>query len=162
MSNSKGKTFSNFVPISKRPNFKVEKIWEDSLNLIPSPSSSAKIQIIARKVCLRCKVKTMLGAVNKLLKTKSLLTSPSNANFPANNLNFLWRWRWWDQIQTIFLKRFYFTWMLSKKLQVAPPLRNIKNKHKNHDFFTMDVTPRVPVVSKKPEGLTDQYLVFLC
>ena len=29
-------------------------------------------------------------------------------NFPANNLNFHWRWRWWDQIQAIFLNFFYF------------------------------------------------------
>ena len=41
------------------------------------------------------KAKTLLGDVNKLLKTKSLLTAPSNAlpftpqaNFPAHNLNF--------------------------------------------------------------------------
>ena len=29
------------------------------------------------------------------------------ANFPANN--FHWRWRWWDQIQAIFLNLFYFS-----------------------------------------------------
>ena len=58
--------------------FKVEKILKGSLDLIPSPSLSVKIQIIGRKVCLRCKGKTLLGVVNKLLKTKSLLTLPSN------------------------------------------------------------------------------------
>ena len=58
--------------------FKVEKILKGSLNSIPSPSSSVKIQIMAGKVCLRCKGKILLGVVNKLLKTKSLLTSPSN------------------------------------------------------------------------------------
>ena len=34
-------------------------------------------------------------------------------NFPANDLNF--HWRWWDQIQTIFLNLFYFnatSWLL--------------------------------------------------
>ena len=46
------------------------KDLKDSLNLIPSPSSSVKIQIMGKKVCLRCKGKT--------LKTKGLLTSPSN------------------------------------------------------------------------------------
>ena len=56
---------------------KVEKIPKDSLDLIPSPSSSVKIQIMGGKVCLMCKGKTLLGIVNKLLKTKSLLT-PSN------------------------------------------------------------------------------------
>ena len=30
-------------------------------------------------------------------------------NFPANNLNFHWRWRWWDQINAIFLIFFYYT-----------------------------------------------------
>ena len=30
------------------------------------------------------------------------------ANFPTKNLNFHWRWRWWDQIQAIFLNIFYF------------------------------------------------------
>ena len=57
---------------------KVEKILEGSLDLILPPSPSVKIQIICRKVCLRFKGKTMLGVVNKLLKTKRLLTSPSN------------------------------------------------------------------------------------
>jgi len=55
---------------------KVEKILKGSLDSIPSPSM--KIQIMGGKVCLRCKGKTLLGLVNKLLKTKSLLKSPSN------------------------------------------------------------------------------------
>ena len=57
---------------------KVKKILKGSLDSIPSPPPSMKIQIIGRKVCLRCEGKTLLGNVNKLLKTKSLLTSPSN------------------------------------------------------------------------------------
>ena len=47
---------------------KVEKILKGSLDLIPSPS--VKIQIMAGKVCLRCKGKTLLGVVNKLSETK--------------------------------------------------------------------------------------------
>ena len=58
--------------------FKVEKILKGSLDLIPSPSPSVKIQIMAGKVCLRWKGKTLMGIVTKLLKRKSLLTSPSN------------------------------------------------------------------------------------
>ena len=54
---------------------KVEKILKGSLDLISSPS--VKIQIMGGKVCLRCKGKTLLGVVNKLLLTKSLFTSPS-------------------------------------------------------------------------------------
>ena len=76
-------------------NSKVEKILKGSLDLIPLPSLSVKIQIMGGKICLRCKGKTLLGVVNKLLKTKSLLTSPINVlpyyqaqvNFPANNSN---------------------------------------------------------------------------
>ena len=63
-------------PIFKADSGKVEKILKGSLDSIPSPS--VKIQIMGGKVCLRCKGKTLLGIVNKLLKTKSLLTSPSN------------------------------------------------------------------------------------
>ena len=57
---------------------KVEKILKGSLDSIPSPSPSMKIQIMGGKFCLRCESKTLLGVANKLLKTKSLLTSPSN------------------------------------------------------------------------------------
>ena len=89
---------------------KVEKILKGSLDSISSPSPSVNIQIMGGTVCLRCKGKTLLGVVNKLLKTISWFTSPSNVlpqvNFPANNLNFYCRWRWWDQI---FLNIFYFT-----------------------------------------------------
>ena len=55
-----------------------EKILKSSMDSIPSPSLSVKIQIMSRKVCLRCKGKTLLSIVHKLLKTKGLLTSPSN------------------------------------------------------------------------------------
>ena len=54
--------------------YKVEKILKGSLDSIPSPLPSVKIQIIGGKVCLN---KTLLGVVNKLLKTKTLLTSPN-------------------------------------------------------------------------------------
>ena len=57
---------------------KVENILKGCLDLIPSPSPSVKIQIKGEKVCLRCKGKTLLGVVIKLLK-KKLLRSPSNA-----------------------------------------------------------------------------------
>ena len=55
-------------------NVKEENILKGSLDLIPS----MKIQIMGWKFCLRCKGKTLLGLVNKILKTKSLLTSTSN------------------------------------------------------------------------------------
>ena len=68
-------------------NGKVEKIFKGSLDLIPSPSPSVKIQIIGGKVCLRCKGKTMLGIANKLLKTKSFALI-SQANFHTKIFNF--------------------------------------------------------------------------
>ena len=76
--------------------FKIEDILKDNQDSIPSSSPSVKIQIMDRKVCLRCKGKTLLFVINKVLKAKGLLTSPSNAlpyllpqvNFPTKNLNF--------------------------------------------------------------------------
>ena len=50
------------------PGGKLEKIQEDSLDSIPSPSHSVKIQIIGGKVCLSYKGLTLLGVVNKLFK----------------------------------------------------------------------------------------------
>ena len=61
-----------------QPPGKVKKIEEDSLDSIPSPSTSVKIQIMGGKVGLRYKGKTLLGIANKLLNIKSLLTSPSD------------------------------------------------------------------------------------
>ena len=57
---------------------KEENVLKGNLDLIPSLSPSVKIQIMGGKVCLSCKGKTLLGIVNKLLKTKSLFTSSSN------------------------------------------------------------------------------------
>ena len=56
--------------------YKVEKILKGSLDSIPSPSPLVKIQIMGRKVCLKCKCKKLLG-VNKLLKTKACCHHPA-------------------------------------------------------------------------------------
>ena len=68
---------NSWVLIFVSQEVKVEKILKGSLDSIPSPLPSVKIQIMGGKVCLRCKGKTLLGVVNKRLKTKCLLTSPS-------------------------------------------------------------------------------------
>ena len=65
---------------------KVENILKGSLVSIPSPLPSVKIQIMGGKVCLRCKDKTLVGAVNKLFATKSLLIATSNV-LPKKNKN---------------------------------------------------------------------------
>ena len=49
---------------------KGEKILKGSLDSIPSPLTSVKIQIMGGKVCLSCIGKTLLGVVNKILKKK--------------------------------------------------------------------------------------------
>ena len=74
---------------------KVEKISKGSLDSIPSPSPSVKIQIMDGEVCLRFKGKTLLGDVNKLFVFKIWLTTPSNVlplqlklTFSAHNLKF--------------------------------------------------------------------------
>ena len=95
-------------------NDKVEKILKGSMDSISSPSPSVKIQITGGKVCLRRKGKTLLGIVNKLFVFKSLWQHPTMFclyTFPAHNLNFHWRWRWWDRIKAIFLNLFYFIWI---------------------------------------------------
>ena len=66
---------------------KVVKILKGSLDLIPSPSPSVKIQIMGGKVCLRRISKILLEVVDKLLKTKCFALL-SQVNFPANSLNF--------------------------------------------------------------------------
>ena len=88
---------------------KVENILKGSLDLIPSPS--VKIEIIGGKVCLKCKGITLLVVVNKLFvfnpTTQQCFALLTQVTFPANNLNF--HWRWWDQIQATFLNLFYVT-----------------------------------------------------
>ena len=81
--NSHQKTFSQDKSrkLKQKNTIKVEKILKSSLDLIPSPS--VQIQIMGGKVCLRRKGKTLLVVVNKLLKTESLLTSPSNAQWSS-------------------------------------------------------------------------------
>ena len=74
---------------------KVEIFLKGGLDLLPSPSPSVKIQIMGGKVCLRCKGKTLLGVVNKLLKkkknvdiTQQCFAFTPQANFPAHDFKF--------------------------------------------------------------------------
>ena len=89
---------------------KIEKILEDSLALIPSPSPSMKIQIIGGKYgvirqniagwCLHniCFQKLVDNA-------QQCFAFTPQANFLAHNLNFHSRLRWWDQIQACYLPK---------------------------------------------------------
>ena len=77
----KQKAIDELSDLTRSSSGKVEKILKGSLDLIQSSSLSVKIQIIGGKVCLRCKGKTLLGFVDKLLKTKRLLTSLASIEF---------------------------------------------------------------------------------
>ena len=70
--------------------FKVEKILKGSLDLIPSPSPSMKIQILGRKVCLRCKGLCQQTFENKKFfdNARQCFAFTPQANFLAHNLNF--------------------------------------------------------------------------
>ena len=66
---------------------KVEKILKGSLDLIPSPSSSVKTQIMGGKDWLSCKGKTLLGIVKKFVDiTQQCFALLHLVNFSANNL----------------------------------------------------------------------------
>ena len=56
--------FNCRVPYEMLLSVKIETILKGGLNSIPSPS--VNIQIMGRKVCLRCKGETLLDIVNKL------------------------------------------------------------------------------------------------
>ena len=88
---------------------KVENIWEDSLDSIPSPSPSVKIQNIGGKVYFR--------------QFKSLLTTPSNVltlHLKQIFLLIIWIFtKVMDGIQAIFLNIFYLlyhVWISSSHL----------------------------------------------
>ena len=99
--------------------FKVEFFLKGSLDWIPSPSPSVKIQVMGGKVCLRCKGKTLLlfskvcwhhPAMFCLITSSKLANKKfvdnaqqcyaftPQANFSTHNLNFHWNWRWWNWI----------------------------------------------------------------
>ena len=84
-----------WASVDENSPLKVEKILKRSLNSIPLPWHSMKIQIMGGKVCLMCKGKTFLGVVNKLLKIKKFVDNAQQcfaftpqANFNDHILNF--------------------------------------------------------------------------
>ena len=82
---------------------KVEIFLKGSLDSIPSPSPSVKIQITGGKVFLRCKGKTLLRVVNKLLKTKKF------ADITQQCFAF-----WEGEMKTYYLDNIWQFWPLWK------------------------------------------------
>ena len=106
---------------------KVEKILKGSLDSILSPSSQRKFKLWAGKFSWVVKAKHQCFALLP------------QVNFPANNLNFLWRLRW---IQAIFLNLFYFTSFLQDTVS--------NSKTRTWFFFTKCIgvfnkSKRVPI-----------------
>jgi len=83
-----GKKFIKKKPAISNHFVKVEKILKGSLDSIPSPSPSVKIQIMGGKVCLRCKGKTLLGRkhVNKECKLLNPFFPTVLLSIPFNKL----------------------------------------------------------------------------
>ena len=105
---------------------KVEKVLKGSLNSISSPLPSVKIQIVSGKVCLRLGIKakhwwvlSTTFANEKFVDITQQCFALLQVNFPANNLNFDWRWRWWNRIKAIFLNLLFVLissmWSLEQK-----------------------------------------------
>ena len=90
---------------------KVKKILKGSLDLISSTSPSVKIQIIGGKFCLRCEGKTFLFS-KVCWHHPSMFCLITFSKLSPNNLNFHWRWRWWDRFNAISLNLYYFTYVL--------------------------------------------------
>ena len=88
----------SFIP---KPSIKGENVLKGSLDLITSPSPSLKIQIIGRKLYLRQNIVRWCQQTFCFQKfvdnTQQYFAFTSEANFPAHNLNF--HWRWWYRIQ---------------------------------------------------------------
>ena len=98
----------------------------------PSNTTQVKISILISKVVkilkgsLQWKFKFWVGKFTSGNKAKHCWALSANFmyskvcwqhpamlciyNFPSHNLNF--HWKWWDQIQVIFLNLFYFTFLL--------------------------------------------------
>ena len=86
---------------------KVEKTLTGSLNWISSPSISMKIQNMGERVCLRrqniAEICQQTFESKKFVDiTQQCFALLLQVNCHTYNLNFYWRWRWWDQISWEF------------------------------------------------------------
>ena len=88
---------------SKQKRFKkIAWIWSHRLHL------QWKFKLWAGKFTWGNKAKHYRGMSTTFLFSKVCWRCPAmfclytSRNFPAHNLNFLWKWRWWDQIQATF------------------------------------------------------------
>ena len=79
------------VKIFLRLQFKGEKILKGSQDSISSPSRSHKY--LNLNFLFLFFWQNIAGQCQQFFCPKCC-----TANFPAHNLNFHWRWRWWDQI----------------------------------------------------------------
>ena len=72
-------------------------------------SSEFKTALLSEKFTWGNKAKhCRVMSTNFVDKPYQCLPYTPQANFPAYNLSFYWRWRWWDWIQATFQNLFYF------------------------------------------------------
>ena len=103
--------FSCFEQIRPPPNLKkagFNKKVEFNIYMAKYKRFKKIAWIWSHHLHLQWKFKLWVGKVVWGLKAKHCLAQQCfaftpQANFPTHNLNFHWRWRWWDQIQAIFL-----------------------------------------------------------
>ena len=86
--------------------------------MVSLPSPSVKIQIIGGKFTWDKKAKHCWVMSTNVLFSKVCWHHPSMfclitfSKLSPNNLNFHWRWRWWDRFNAISLNLYYFTYVL--------------------------------------------------
>jgi hypothetical protein len=87
--NDKPKPKSNQTQKDSIPSYnKVEKILKSSLDLILSPSPLVKLQIMGRKVRLRCECNQLLKNKKFVDITQQCFALLPQVKFPIINLNF--------------------------------------------------------------------------
>ena len=87
---------------------KVKTFYFRTANL---PQIKWKFKLWAGKFAWGIKTKHCWALSTNFLYSKFCWQQPAVFclyTFPAHNLNFQWRWRWWDRIQAIFLNLFHF------------------------------------------------------
>ena len=122
--------------------FLIKKISEDSLDLIQSPSPSVKIQIIGGKgvKAKHCwTLSTNFWIQQFVVNAQQCFAFTPRTIFPAHNLNFHWRWRWWDQIQATFQNLFYFNFFTSLKVHPSHLYRSQNQARQQRKFGYLEL-----------------------
>ena len=121
--------YSLFMKMLVWPNFyhTLSHIWQ-GLPLCSRPITST-IKNFRSCLQLNCKI----------LISMSICMSKIIVIFPAHNLNFHWRWRWWDQIQATFQNLFYFNFFTSLKVHPSHLYRSQNQARQQRKFGYLEL-----------------------